>query len=132
MTGTSQPTILLVEDEPLVRMVAADFLDLAGFSVEPTATAAEALGRLGRDPGQFDAAVVDLGLPDRRGDSLAQEMRELSPALPILIASGFVDPETRSRFAADQKTGFIAKPFSGSQVVDALRRLGVQVPADGA
>jgi CheY-like chemotaxis protein len=69
---TADPTRrkLLVEDEALVAMVAADSLNELGYDVIEVATARAALDCAYPDCAKFDLAVIDMGLPDRPGDEL--------------------------------------------------------------
>ena len=90
-TADAQPRLLLVEDEVLIQMVVAEELQDLGFAVEVAGTAAEARGKLRALNGEADAAIVDMGLPDAKGDDLVREIRAMFPALPIVIASGHDD-----------------------------------------
>ena len=80
--------ILLVEDEVLIQLLATDYLEANGFTVHAAGSATEAMNALGKIPGGVDAVVIDMGLPDRRGDALIREMRALYPLLPIVLATG--------------------------------------------
>jgi CheY-like chemotaxis protein len=121
----SAPRILLVEDELLVRMFAVDVLEESGFKIEEAGTAQEALDVLAKIPGGPVAAVIDLGLPDRSGDLLADEIRQLHPELPIVIASGRSEREIRERFATDPRVAALVKPYTASLLLETLHRLGV-------
>jgi DNA-binding response OmpR family regulator len=116
--------ILLVEDEILVRMFAVDALEDAGYGVQQAGTAAEALQVLARLE-SIQAAVVDLGLPDRSGDLLAADIRALHADLPILIASGRSERELKDRYSGDQHIAILVKPYTASMLVEALASLGV-------
>jgi DNA-binding response OmpR family regulator len=89
---------LLVEDETLIQMLAAEYLEGSGFTVHVAGSASEAMNTLGIVPGGVDAVVVDMGLPDRRGDALIREMRALHPSLPVVLATGADSKELRSLF----------------------------------
>jgi len=117
-------TVLLVEDEVLVRMVTADALQDLGFRVEEAASASEALGRVGVLDGRLDAAIIDVGLPDRRGDALALEIRNRFAQLPIVIASGYSDSFVAG-LEGDALVGFLGKPYDNQQLTSVLDRLGV-------
>lgn len=117
--------ILIVEDEVLVRMFAADALEEAGFRVEQAASAAEALSKVQTLRDGLTAVVIDLGLPDRSGDEVAAEIRTLHDQLPILIASGRSERELRQRFAVDGRVAIMVKPYTGPMLIDALDSLGV-------
>ena len=118
--------ILLVEDEALIQMLAIEYLEDAGFQVDATASATEAMNKLGLVAGGIDAAIVDLGLPDRRGDMLVAEMRALHPALPIVLATGQSSAHVGVIFKGDPKVAFVAKPYSAHSLLDALRRIGIE------
>ena len=123
---TAPPCLLLVEDEPLVRLVVAEALDELGFKVEEAGSATEAINKMRLLQGRVDAAVVDVGLPDRKGDALAAELRAMDGALPIIVASGYDGDSLRSRFAADPLVTFLDKPYEAHQLVAVLREFDVK------
>src|SRR5437868_3999263 len=126
MTARPHPAcVLLVEDEPLVRMFATDALEDGGFRVEQAGNATEALNVLRKLRQEVSAAVIDVGLPDRPGDELALEMRAQIAGLPILIASGRSEKELKGRFAADRHIAVMAKPYTGPMLIATLQQLGV-------
>jgi DNA-binding response OmpR family regulator len=117
--------ILLVEDEMLVRMFAVDALEDAGFQVAEAGSAAEAMTLMGEPGTCCDALVVDLGLPDQPGDTLAHELRARHPDLPIVIASGRSADEIRDRFNRDPRIGILVKPYTAGMLVEALSAVGI-------
>jgi len=125
------PCILLVEDEPMIRINTSDDLRELGYRVEEAGTAAEGLTKMRLAAGGIDAALIDVGLPDLRGDALAAELRAMHRQLPIVIASGYSDAQLRERFAADPFVSFLGKPYSVESLAEHLRRIGVG-PGDPA
>jgi signal transduction histidine kinase len=123
------PCVLVIEDEALVRMVAVDALAALGFRVEAAASATEAINKVRLLNGRIDAAVIDIGLPDRSGDALAAELRALDAKLPIVIASGYRDPELERRLADDPALGFIGKPYDSDGLAATLAAVGIVAPA---
>jgi PAS domain S-box-containing protein len=115
--------ILLVEDELLIQMLAVDQLESLGFKVETAASATEAMRKIS---GDLDAAIVDVGLPDRKGDVLIGEMRALHPSMPIVIASGYGEAALQKQFANDKRIAFLAKPYATNQLKAALEQLNVE------
>src|SRR3954471_2617604 len=110
--------ILLVEDEVLVRMVAADVLEDAGFTVLESASAEEAL-RLLETRSDVQVLFTDVNMPGALdGLGLAQTVHERSPAVGILIGSGRIRPAPGER---PPGTRFIAKPYVPSALTDAVR-----------
>jgi DNA-binding response OmpR family regulator len=88
MTLDRDRCALLVEDEPLVALVAVDALDELGFRVLEAGSAAQALQLAEDNKDRISVALVDLGLPDLPGEKLVTELRSLYPQLPIIVASG--------------------------------------------
>jgi PAS domain S-box-containing protein len=118
--------ILLVEDETLIQMLAVDYLQTNGFTVHTAGSATEAMNALGKIPGGVDAAVVDMGLPDRRGDTLIREIRALHHLLPIVIATGASSKELDTIFKDGERIAAVTKPYSERDLLDALASLGIQ------
>jgi len=121
--------VLLVEDEPLIQMLAVEYLEEAGFKVDTAGSAAEAMNKLALMPGGFDAVVLDVGLPDRSGDTLFHEIRAVHASLPIVLATGQGAAELRRAFQGQAKVGIAAKPYNARDLIGALRALGVHTPS---
>jgi len=119
--------LLLVEDEALIRMVTTDALMSLGFEVEEAASAGEAMRKF-REVASIGGAIVDLGLPDRKGDELVAELRALSADLPVVIASGYGGDTLRSRFKGQKLISFLNKPYQIDALEAALRDIGVTAP----
>ena len=119
---------LLVEDEALVAMFAEEVLDSLGFEPSTARNGAEARDHWGK--AAPDLAIIDVGLPDMRGDKLARELREQVPGVKILIASGYDVADLREAFKGDDLTSFLPKPYTEEDLVKATRDLGFDVSAD--
>jgi DNA-binding response OmpR family regulator len=117
--------ILIVEDEPLIRMFVADSLEEYGFEVAEAESATEALAKLAAANGAVEAVIIDVGLPDRPGDTLAEELRAKWKNLPIVIASGRDANEFIKRFSYDSRVAVLGKPYTTDMLRDALRKVGV-------
>lgn len=123
------PTVLLVEDEILIRLVAAEGLGLLGYHVAEAGTAREGLAKL-RDPaGSISAAVVDIGLPDGKGDDLAETIRREMPHIAIIVASGYGDNGLRTRFGNDPMIRVLPKPYQPEDIDVLLREMTSLRPA---
>jgi signal transduction histidine kinase/CheY-like chemotaxis protein len=118
--------ILVVEDEDLIQMLLSAQLEDLGFDAEITGSAAAAMSKLALLQGEFAAAIVDLGLPDAKGNSLVNEIRALYPRLPIVISSGYDQATLQTQFAAEQNIEFLSKPFTAEQLEAAIRGLGLK------
>jgi DNA-binding response OmpR family regulator len=118
------PTVLLIEDDPLVRGLLQDVFSMWGWSVSsaPSGAAARRLvGRPGEGHVRPDLVVIDLALPDIAGDDLLVELRAGSPwGLRAVVISG--EPDAASR-AARLGVPCLSKPFnlrSLAGIVDSL------------
>jgi DNA-binding response OmpR family regulator len=121
---------LLVEDDTLVAMIVEESLLGLGFAPHTVLDAGSATRAMadGLDPA---LAVIDVGLPDERGDQLARRLRTQHPSVPVIIASGYDEAELKSRFADDPSVAVLAKPYTASDLATAVRSLGLSINAAG-
>ena len=117
--------VLLVEDEILIQMLAIEYLEAAGFQVDTAGSATEAMNKLTRVPGGPDAVIVDVGLPDRKGNVLIEEIRAIYPGLPIILASGHNAAELRTAVKELGRIVVISKPYAAADLMNAIRSLGI-------
>jgi CheY-like chemotaxis protein len=82
-------TILLVDDEELVRTGTAEMLEDVGYEVLQAGSGAEALVLLRKEAHTIDALVSDFLMPGMNGASLAHEARTIMPDLPVLLITGY-------------------------------------------
>ena len=111
-------TVLLVEDEPLIRLATVDQLEELGHTVIDAATADEAL-RVLDDRDDFDVLLTDVGLPGMNGRDLAVEARRRLPSLRIVIATGRSSPATGGMSALADAV-HLNKPYHVEQLRQAL------------
>jgi PAS domain S-box-containing protein len=119
--------VLVVDDELLIQMLAKDYLEEAGLKVDTAASATDALNKLGLIPGGVDAVIIDMGLPDRRGDILVREVRSIYPSLPIVVASGQGKADLQTTFKGTASIAFASKPYMADELCAALRSVGIAV-----
>lgn len=72
--------------------------------------------------GQIDLAIIDVGLPDRKGDLLVAELRAIYPHLPIIVATGYDEMAMRKKFGSDNRVGYLRKPYSREEVLLAVKQ----------
>jgi signal transduction histidine kinase/CheY-like chemotaxis protein len=118
--GRRGATLLLVDDDFLIRMSTASLLEDLGYVVLKAASGAEALEAL-KAGAKIDLLVTDYAMPGMTGLQLAEKARALHPGLPILLATGYADLPARSALDVPR----LSKPYRQSelaQVIDTLLR----------
>ena len=118
--------VLLVEDEAMIQMLAVEYLEEAGLKVDTAGSAVEALNKFRLIPGGVDAVIIDMGLPDRRGDVLLREIRSIYPSLPIVVASGHRKADLQDTFKDTPSIAFASKPYVADELRGALRAAGLR------
>jgi DNA-binding NtrC family response regulator len=122
--------ILLVEDEPFVREATCSILQRAGFDVllakdfhEALAVYDDAMNRI--DPSMntaIDMVMTDMILPGGTGEQLAAEIHQRSPAMTILVTSGYSNLEYETE-SPGSHTFFLAKPYSRRTLVEKIEKI---------
>jgi DNA-binding response OmpR family regulator len=107
-------TILLVEDERKLRDLVRSYLEQAGFAVLSTSSGAEALSLAAS--AAPDLMILDLGLPDVTGETVAREVRAAG-TMPILMLTARSGEEDRVRGLEAGADDYVTKPFSPREVV---------------
>jgi len=109
--------ILLVDDEPLVRMGVARILERLGYRVHTVASGAEALAFCQEKIQAIDLVITDVSMPDMGGLELSQALHQRLPGVPVLYMSGSGLPASL-REVGDN---FLAKPFTRAELATAVR-----------
>jgi DNA-binding NtrC family response regulator len=111
--------VLLVEDEVLVAALAADTLEELGYrAVE--ANSIKAALQIVSDGEDIAFAVVDVGLPDGRGDGLAAQLLEARAGMPVIIATGYGEAHLDAKLRANPRIAILSKPYDMAQLQAAI------------
>ena len=114
-------TILLVEDEPMVRTVAERALTRHGYKVLTATNGEEALELI--DQGDDIALLIsDVVMPVMDGPTMVREARKSRPELPILFMSGYAEEQLRKSIDI-ANVAFLPKPFSVNELAEAVRKV---------
>ncbi|RVT42375.1 response regulator [Sphingobium algorifonticola] len=116
-------TILLVEDEDMVRTVAERALVRQGYSVITAADGEQGLEMLAKAAAQaqtIDLLISDVVMPNMDGPTMVAQARRTHPDLPVLFMSGYAEEQLRKSIAI-ANVNFLPKPFSVSQLAEAAR-----------
>jgi DNA-binding response OmpR family regulator len=118
MGGGPSGTVLVVEDEPAIRLVCRVNLELDGFEVLEAASLGEARDRIGAV--RIDVVLLDLHLGGERSDALVGECAARTPRLPVALLSGSTDVSAACGAGAD---AVLPKPFAIEQLTATVRTL---------
>ncbi|MCB2187154.1 MAG: PAS domain S-box protein [Deltaproteobacteria bacterium] len=114
-------TVLVVDDEEMVRDVAALSLERLGCRVWQAVDGLEALELYGERLGEIGLVILDLTMPRMNGVETFANLRRLSPEVRVLLSSGYNEEETVTRFAGKGLAGFIQKPYTPKQLMEKVR-----------
>lgn len=124
--------ILFVDDEALLRMAIVPSLEDAGYTVDEAGSGKKAIELFQANVAEISCAVIDVGLPDLKGDTLVAEFRRQSPGLGIVLATGYGDALLRQTFSDDPRVRIMAKPYFADDLLSALNAVELAVAAVGA
>jgi CheY-like chemotaxis protein len=116
-------TILLVEDERLVREVVGEILESAGYEVLKTSNADEAGKMFAAHPGRVDLLLTDVAMPGKKGGDLARELEKACPGLKTIYMSGYTEDAVLRQGLQDQGALFLPKPFSLELLTSKVREV---------
>ena len=119
-------TLLAVEDDPAVRLVMGEMLEMVrGFTVLMAASPEEAVERFGgdSDPGGIDLLITDIVMPGMSGFQLAETLSRRYPGLKVLFVSGY-DPESPAGIQMPKpRAGFLGKPFDSESLIRKIQQV---------
>jgi signal transduction histidine kinase/ActR/RegA family two-component response regulator len=125
-------TILLVEDEDLVRSVTRNILERAGYRVIEARSPHQALLLAEQEQGAIDLVVSDVIMPKMNGRQLADRLLALRPGLRILFMSGYTDDVILQHGVLDGRAPFLQKPVSPDALTRKVREVLDGEPRPGA
>jgi PAS domain S-box-containing protein len=108
-------TILVVDDEEIVRRVASAALMRQGYRILTASNGLEAIEVYAKGPGAIDVVLLDMTMPVMGGEETLRRLAAMNPAVVVVAMSGFDEREAKSRFGSGI-AGFVHKPFSVSQL----------------
>jgi CheY-like chemotaxis protein len=116
-------TILLCEDERMVRRLARQILESVGYTVLEAEDGKRALGLEAGYPGTIDLLVTDTILPGMNGRVLAENLVARRPAARVLYVSGYTHDVIASEGVLENDLAFLQKPFSATSLLDKVHKI---------
>ena len=114
------PTVLVVDDEPLLRKLMRLALEQGGFHVLTAENGRDAVSVSESHPGEIDLLVSDVMMPGMDGPTLAEELLHEDPNLPVLFVTGSSE---RLPLHKNERFPYIEKPFSTGTLVFTVRKM---------
>jgi CheY-like chemotaxis protein len=122
-------TILLVEDEEMLRDLAVHILEGEGYHVLSARDGVEAVQTFEAKRDEIGLVVCDLGLPKLGGRDVFMKMKELKPSVRAIVASGYLEPAMRSEILKAGVIDTIQKPYDFQDLLKRIREVLGEAPA---
>lgn len=122
-TSAHQATILVAEDEQMVRDLVQRILSRAGYEVLTAADGLAALELAERRPATIDLLITDVVMPNLGGRDLARRILVTHPHVPVLFLSGYAHDNDDLLAASPAATEFLQKPFANARLLEAVEGL---------
>lgn len=116
-------TILLVDDEDMIRNLGKRLLERAGYKVIPAKTGEEALEIYEGQGKSIDLVIIDLIMPGMGGRQALIELKRINPNAIIIISSGYAPEGLENKAMDTGASGFVGKPFNSAILLDTVRSL---------
>jgi len=124
-----QGTILLVDDDETVVIVASRILARLGFQVVVARDGAQGVELFRQRHPEIGAVLLDMNMPHLTGDEAFRQMRLINRDVPVVLMSGFTEQDATSHFVGKGLAAFIQKPFRPAELAETLRTvLGQRSP----
>lgn len=110
-THVDRGKVLVVDDEPMVRAMAKDLLETAGFVVVETSTGEEAVQVFRSHAHRFEAILLDMTMPGMGGADALREIRAIDPEARVILTSGYDEQDTVAASSEMKGVAFLQKPY---------------------
>ena len=116
-------TVLIVDDEDSVRSVARNTLQRRGYRTIEARDGREALEVYRRFAHEITLVLLDLTMPYLNGEEVLRELKIITPAVKVLLSSGFNEVEAIRRFTGKGLAGFLQKPYTAMRLAETIKSI---------
>ena len=116
-------TVLLAEDESIVRSTAVHILEDLGYSVIIAENGKDAVHLYTINREKIDLVILDMIMPGYNGEECFYKIREIDPSMPVVVCSGFAHEQDINRMTKDGLNGFLLKPYRRFELAKMLYRV---------
>jgi CheY-like chemotaxis protein len=128
----SGSAVLIVDDEPQIRKMAAAILKKEGIAVVEASNGKEAIERLLAPGPDIRVVLLDMAMPEMTGEEALPSIRQLRPDVRVIVSSGYSDTEVKHHFDPLAVHSFLPKPYTSQQLLaQILPALGRPEPPSG-
>jgi PAS domain S-box-containing protein len=114
-------TVLVVDDDEVVRSLTQQMLEEAGFAVVTAADGRHAVDLFRQSSDIVDVVVLDMTMPHMDGETTFGRLQQIRDDVPVIISSGYSTQEAMDRFSGPRPAGFLQKPYRLDDLVAAVR-----------
>ena len=114
-------TVLVVDDEKVVREFAKKALERHGYTVLLADGGLAAIDAFKRHPGEIALVVLDLSMPNMSGEEALPELRKIRSEVKVVVSSGYSEAETMTLFKGQRVSGFVQKPYTSKGLAEKVK-----------
>jgi len=120
---TGNERILFVDDEESLARLGKQMLERLGYEVKSRTSPLETLEDFRDHPDKFDLVITDMTMPETMGDTLAKQLMEIRPDIPVILCTGFSNRIDEDKASTMGIKGFIMKPLAKRKLAKTVRRV---------
>ncbi len=113
-------TVLVIDDEEMIRNLARTVLTRQGFEVLTANHGTDGVKVFRENLATVSVVLLDLLMPEMGGEQTMEELQAIRPEIPVILSSGFDESEANRRFAGKKLAGFVQKPYDAERLVQAI------------
>jgi PAS domain S-box-containing protein len=114
-------TILVVDDEEIVRHFAQDCLEHYGYTVKLASNGTEAVASFQKELENISLVLLDLTMPGQSGEKTLQQLMSIRPDLKVVLSTGYNEAEATERFSGISLAGFLQKPYTAFRLAERIK-----------
>lgn len=123
--------ILIVEDDAMVRQMAAAILEKAGYTVLEAGDGREAVNLFKLQHDRLSLVILDITMPNLTGKEAFEEIRRIKPEMPVLVCSAYDEGTDKTDFVAKEGLSYLQKPYSANTLLKTVRKIIDHGPLTG-
>ena len=120
---TGHERILFVDDEKVLVDIGKQMLERLGYQVTPRTSSTEALEAFRAQPEKFDLVITDQTMPNMTGETLAKELTQIRPDIPVILCTGYSEIPSERKLGASAVRDVVRKPIIVREMANSIRRV---------